>query len=468
MTRTVWQCMAVLGFVGALTVCGWAADPAVTVEPKAKQVLDRFAAFCQSVQRFRVESHFQMEREEAGHKEKTEIKLNWLAERPNKLSVLSDDGSIGTVGCDGRELMILYKGAYAVEPAPATWAALADNPTFKKAVELGNATGVIVLLSGKEFGESFKDLNPDLKDMKVSYTGRVQLAGHDCHLLRFANGPFAIQVWFDAGDQPLLRQVAPDLSPEIQAELNRQRKKEIKAQILAQLKQELGDALTRLIDFALPEIPGIPDIKITSSTKFENWEIDPKFPADAFAIHVPEGIVRVESIDALTKKREPSQLIGKPAPKIELDLAAGGRFNLAEFKDKNIVILDFWATWCGPCVLAMPVIDDVAKKYHNRGVRLYAVNRQESAEDVRAFLEQKKLDLAVPLDMHGAMAAAFGVEGIPQTVIIGRDGTVQAVHVGFSSTLGEELTQEINALIAGKNLAAETLAKTKGEAEVSK
>jgi hypothetical protein len=126
--------------------------------------------------------------------------------------------------------------------------------------------------------------------MQVSYTGRVQLAGHDCHLLRFANGPFAIQVWFDAGDQPLLRQVAPDVPPEVQTELNHQRKQELKAQILAQLKQKLGDGLTRLIDFALPEIPGIPDIKLTSSTTFENWEIDPKFPANAFAIHVPEGI----------------------------------------------------------------------------------------------------------------------------------------------------------------------------------
>jgi hypothetical protein len=62
--------MAVLGFVGALTVCGWAADPTGTVEPKAKQVLDRFAAFCQSVQGFRVESHFLMEPRGSGAKKR--------------------------------------------------------------------------------------------------------------------------------------------------------------------------------------------------------------------------------------------------------------------------------------------------------------------------------------------------------------------------------------------------------------
>src|SRR5690349_4238380 len=86
--------------------------------------------------------------------------------------------------------------------------------------------------------------------------------------------------------------------------------------------------------------------------------------------------------------QEKHPLDGKPAPAFSLDLLKGGKATLADHKNKNVVILDFWATWCGPCVQAMPIVSEVAKSFADKGVVLYAVNEQEEADAVKAFLEK--------------------------------------------------------------------------------
>ena len=70
-------------------------------------------------------------------------------------------------------------------------------------------------------------------------------------------------------------------------------------------------------------------------------------------------------------------MIGKPAPEFTLPLLDGGIFELAAHRGKEIVLLDFWATWCGPCRAAMPVLVDVAKEYADKGVRYYAIDLRE-------------------------------------------------------------------------------------------
>ncbi len=165
------------------------------------------------------------------------------------------------------------------------------------------------------------------------------------------------------------------------------------------------------------------------------------------------------------EKPQPHPLLGKPAPPIDLKLLGGGKLDLASLKGKKIVILDFWATWCGPCVQAMPIIDQVAAKFKDQGVELYAVNLQEMPDDIKAFLEETKLEVPVALDTDGEVAGAYLAEAIPQTVIVGKDGTVQVVTIGLLPNLEASLTKNLESLIAGKDLAAETLAAAKKDAE---
>lgn len=147
-----------------------------------------------------------------------------------------------------------------------------------------------------------------------------------------------------------------------------------------------------------------------------------------------------------------AQLLGNPAPELDLELLDGGRVSLQEHHGE-VVILDFWATWCGPCVRGLPIVAGVAERYRDEGVVFYAVNIREEPETVRAFLRERDLDLRVPMDHTAAVSWRYGVGPIPQTMLIGRDGTLQVVHVGLLRDLEERLSREIEALLAGERLA---------------
>ena len=147
-------------------------------------------------------------------------------------------------------------------------------------------------------------------------------------------------------------------------------------------------------------------------------------------------------------------LLGQRAPTFYGPDARRKFVRLAQYLDKNVIILDFWATWCGPCVRALPIIADVAASYKDQGVEFFAVNLGDEPAAVQAFLEEHKLSVPVVLDRDGQIGELYKAEAIPQTVIIGKDGVVQVVHVGFSANLQAELSHELDALVAGKKLAA--------------
>jgi peroxiredoxin len=105
----------------------------------------------------------------------------------------------------------------------------------------------------------------------------------------------------------------------------------------------------------------------------------------------------------------------------------------------------------------MPKIAAVAESFKDRGVVLYAVNIEEEPETVEKFLEDRNLKLTVALDTDAEVSELFHVVGIPQTVLIGRDGRVQAVHRGLPPDLEQILTKQLEALVAGEDLAAEVL-----------
>jgi len=145
-----------------------------------------------------------------------------------------------------------------------------------------------------------------------------------------------------------------------------------------------------------------------------------------------------------------SALVGKPAPEIKLDLLDGGKFDLANYKGKNVLIVDFWATWCGPCRAAMPVLMDVAKEYQPKGVLYFAVDLREDKATIQKFLTAQKWNIKVPLDKTGKVADAYGVSGIPTMAIIDKQGVVREVHLGFSPTLKNDLKKSLDKLVTDK------------------
>ncbi|MCP5518178.1 MAG: TlpA family protein disulfide reductase [Verrucomicrobiales bacterium] len=152
--------------------------------------------------------------------------------------------------------------------------------------------------------------------------------------------------------------------------------------------------------------------------------------------------------------RPEMESIGKPAPDFELETLVNGKVDgklkLSELKGKNIVLLDFWATWCGPCRAVMPTLEQVAKDYQPKGVRYIAVNLREDAAKISAYLKKEGLDIEVALDKDGSIAQAYKVRGIPTMAIVGKDGIVKEVHVGSSPDLKEKLTKALDQLTEQK------------------
>lgn len=151
-----------------------------------------------------------------------------------------------------------------------------------------------------------------------------------------------------------------------------------------------------------------------------------------------------------------SALIGKPAPAIKLDLLDGGTFDLSTHKGKDIVILDFWATWCGPCRSAMPVLSKLAEDYKDKDVKYFAVDLRESPQEIKEFLKKEDLEIQVPLDRDGEVAKSYGVRGIPTMVLIDKEGMVRDYHIGFSPNLKDTLSTSLDKIISDTMVQAES------------
>jgi thiol-disulfide isomerase/thioredoxin len=144
-----------------------------------------------------------------------------------------------------------------------------------------------------------------------------------------------------------------------------------------------------------------------------------------------------------------SALIGEEAPDIELAQLDGEPFKLSDHLGKSVIVLDFWATWCSPCVQAMPEVMAAVASFEDQPVKLIAVNQQESTGKVKKFLGAKGWDgLPVIMDAELMAREAYQVTGIPTTVIIGKSGKVYMVHTGYHEGLETDLKADINAALS--------------------
>jgi thiol-disulfide isomerase/thioredoxin len=169
---------------------------------------------------------------------------------------------------------------------------------------------------------------------------------------------------------------------------------------------------------------------------------------DQFAGMFPASSDESQGGFEIEEDEDSESLIGSPAPAVRAKLLDGGEFDLSKHKGK-VVVLDFWATWCGPCVRALPELMKATSSFPKDKVVFVAVNQGERAKQINKFLKQKKWEsLSVALDPQSDAGDSFHVEGIPQTVVIDKKGKVRHVHVGFSPNIGNRLKKEIQALIS--------------------
>jgi len=126
---------------------------------------------------------------------------------------------------------------------------------------------------------------------------------------------------------------------------------------------------------------------------------------------------------------------------------AGQSISLSDFKGEKVVILDFWATWCGPCRASLPALHRFREDYGPRGLEVLSIDLREDPATIKNYLEAESLSLHVLLDKDGSVANAYGVRGIPSLFVIDKQGEIRRKFVGFGAKTEEQLEMLITSLL---------------------
>jgi len=136
-----------------------------------------------------------------------------------------------------------------------------------------------------------------------------------------------------------------------------------------------------------------------------------------------------------------------PAPAFTLTSAmTGQQAGLAQYKGQ-VVMVNFWATWCGPCQQEMPLLEQMYKKYRPAGFTLIGVNVDKEASPVKELLARKPVSFPVLLDPANQVSKSYHVDEMPSSVIIDRKGVIRYVHRGYKPGDENEYQDRIRQLI---------------------
>ncbi|MEO9591548.1 redoxin domain-containing protein [Rhodopirellula bahusiensis] len=192
---------------------------------------------------------------------------------------------------------------------------------------------------------------------------------------------------------------------------------------------------------------------------FKSWRVTGEVDDKLFQYTPPREAVEYESLEEYQQQAAQElaehPLLGESVPDFELTLLDGSIVRKADLKGK-VIVLDFWATWCGPCLQAMPVIAETTRKFADKDVQFYAVNVGESSSLVKGFVSEQDWDVSVASDPDGDLIEAFTAKSIPLTLLIAPTGIVEAVHQGFpgEAELKQQFTDELEVLVQGGRIAS--------------
>lgn len=398
--------LAATGAEDAAPAKGLKIDPAVQ---KLDAVMSRMAAFLKTQPAFQVEasSQWRLEGEQPRAGGST---YRLIVQHPQacRLEVRSTDGGKASLVCasDGKTLTRLYTdGRLAVFSRQDGGLEQLINDAMTESSLKGSGLDLIA--------------RPDIDShvmaavSEVKYAGEEDLNGRKAHHFSAAwAGGSVVDFWIAADPQPVL----------------------LRAKRAQQISNDGGP---------------------TRKLEVENnlaWKLDADFSKEQWALEIPAGASEAADVQLYLLKGGTDQLVGQPAPTVALKNLDGTNWDLAKHRGQQVVVIFFWTTWATPSTQDKPDLAAFLKQYENRGVVFYAVDIGETPEKVRAFVEREKYTHPVVLDPQQDGAAAYRVTSVPAAVLIGKDGTLQAVHVGMSPEARELIRQDLEQLVAGKTL----------------
>ena len=138
--------------------------------------------------------------------------------------------------------------------------------------------------------------------------------------------------------------------------------------------------------------------------------------------------------------------VGAPAPAFDLASQGGKDVSLAQFKGQ-VVMLNFWASWCGPCRQEMPLLEGIYKKYNKLGFTMLGVNVEPDSNAAVDWLKQTPVSFPILFDKDSKVSKLYDVTGMPSTVIIDRAGKVRMLHHGYKPGDENEYLDSIRTLV---------------------
>ncbi len=135
---------------------------------------------------------------------------------------------------------------------------------------------------------------------------------------------------------------------------------------------------------------------------------------------------------------------GSPAAETQATSLDLGRW------EGKVVLLDFWASWCGPCAESFPWMDEMVRKYADRGLVVVAVNVDREREAADAFLAGSSFDFQYVYDPEGGLVESYGIEAMPSSILFDRQGRAVFRHAGFRQKELREYEEHIVAVLDGK------------------
>jgi peroxiredoxin len=141
-----------------------------------------------------------------------------------------------------------------------------------------------------------------------------------------------------------------------------------------------------------------------------------------------------------------SGLAGQTAPDFVLKSAGGENLRLSEYRGE-VVMINFWATWCGPCRQEMPLLDELYSRYNRVGFHLLGVNIDDDSRRAMQMIDELGVSFPVLFDEKKEVSKLYSVEAMPVTLLLDRSGTVRHVHLGYKPGYEEKYLTELRALL---------------------
>jgi len=138
------------------------------------------------------------------------------------------------------------------------------------------------------------------------------------------------------------------------------------------------------------------------------------------------------------------------APDFSWQNSAGNIVHLSDLRGK-VVLLDFWATWCGPCRMTIPHVEALYEKYKNNGVVVMGVNLDSASKrkNVEEFIKTHDMHYLVISDAKGVVASRYGATSIPRFFIIDKNGGIAFTKIGYDPNMEKIISDEIDKLLKG-------------------